>query len=99
MRGGYKLIDMKGLDIHADSTVKIEGIYDKIEGNYGKPLLFHGLLHNDIEMEDTWINMLAVPNLYLGSLIIREGSNTIQVIFSITDEDMVSVTRVTLGGN
>lgn len=98
MRGGYKIIDMKGIDIHADSTTKIEGIYERIEGNYGKPLLFHGLIHNDIDMEDIWLNMLPVPGFYMGTFVIREGSNTIQIIINIDSGDNVTISRVMIGG-
>lgn len=98
MRGGYKILDVSGIDIHSETSVTIKGIYSKIESNYGKPMLLHGLMHNDIDMEDIWVNMLPVPSLYLGTFLIREGSNTIQIIFSINSDDLVSVTRVTIGG-
>lgn len=99
MRGGYKIIDLSGIDIHTDSTTVVKGVYERIEGNYGKPLLIHGLIHNDIAMEDIWLNMLPVPGFYMGTFVIREGSNTIQIIININSEDSVQISRVTLGGN
>ena len=39
LRGGYKIIDLKGQNIPTSGTITVDGIYDRIT-RYGKPIWF-----------------------------------------------------------
>ena len=51
-KGGYKIIDLKGYDFN--SSMVIEGIHERIESSYDKPLLFTGIVIDDIEKNDVF---------------------------------------------
>lgn len=54
LKGGYKIIDLKGIDV-TQSTMMIEGIYESIESNYGKPLLISGIVIDGVEKDDVFV--------------------------------------------
>lgn len=54
IKGGYKIIDLKGVDV-TQNTMMIEGIYESIESNYGKPLLISGIVINEVEKDDVFV--------------------------------------------
>ena len=56
-KGGYKIIDLKGLDFSSNKV--IDGIYESIEDNYGKPLLFSGIVIGGIEKDDVFANVVV----------------------------------------
>lgn len=56
-KGGYKIIDLKGLDF--SSSMVIDGIYESIEDNYGKPLLFSGIVIGGVEKDDVFANAVV----------------------------------------
>lgn len=51
-RGGYQLIDLKGIDLSSAGTIKIDGIYAAIEGNYNKRVVVSGLVIGATEFDD-----------------------------------------------
>lgn len=90
-KGGYKIIDLKGLDF--SSNMVIDGIHESIEDNYGKPLLFSGIVIDGVEKDDVFVN--AVVNgdgydikLYNGTLhisnidVVSYSSDTIYHTFT-----------------
>lgn len=48
MRGGYKIIDLRGENL-SESPVIIPGIYESIEENYYKPLLLISINIDGVE--------------------------------------------------
>ena len=56
-KGGYKIIDLKGLDFSEDMVIK--GIHESIEDNYGKPLLFSGIVIDGVEKDDVFANAVV----------------------------------------
>lgn len=56
-KGGYKIIDLKGLDFSEDMVIK--GIHESIEDNYGKPLLFSGIVIGGVEKDDVFANAVV----------------------------------------
>lgn len=84
-KGGYQIIDLKGVSLTSGSAVVIKGVYESIEGNYYKPLLLSGLVISDIEQTDAFISAISGTNLYTISLA-NGGSIT------ITNEDKVTYT-------
>lgn len=48
-KGGYLILDLKDKVIDDDNGVTIPGVYETLEGNYGKPVLCCGFNFNDEE--------------------------------------------------
>lgn len=61
-KGGYKIIDLKGLDF--SSNMVIDGIHESIEDNYGKPLLFSGIVIDGVEKDDVFTKVVVNGNGY-----------------------------------
>lgn len=80
MKGGYKIIDLKGNDLTSTST--IDGIYESIEGNYRKALLLSGIVIDDVEKDDTFVTANVTGDNYV---IIAYGRT-----ITITPDDEVS---------
>jgi len=80
-KGGYKIIDLKGQNVTAVGGVTIKGIYDAIEGSYGKPLLLAGINFGGVEKNDIYV----IPTLS-GTDYVFKGYGK---VFTIDDDDKV----------
>lgn len=90
MKGGYTILDFKDINIQVGNTpTKIEGIYEKIEGNYRKPLLLEGLVINGIER----VSRFVVFGNYQGNFRATIGinGNVMVLTCTVTPEDMVTL--------
>lgn len=86
LKGGYKIIDLKNNDLTSSNT--IDGVYDAIEGNYGKPILLSGIVIDGVEKDDIFVNIEVSGSDY----IIKAYDRTI----TITSSDVVTSVE---GGN
>lgn len=86
LKGGYKIIDLKNNDLTSSNT--INGIYDAIEGNYGKPILLSGIVIDSVEKDDIFVNVEVSNSVY----VIKAYNRTI----NITSSDVVTSVE---GGN
>ena len=87
MKGGYKIIDLGGINFTADgAAMMIEGIHDSIEARYDKPLLLEGLVVGGSEYSAIWV----VPTLAGGAYVI----NAYQYVITVEDTDTVSVANI-----
>lgn len=85
--GGYQIIDLQNNDLKTNSTITINGIYDKIEGNYNKPLLFSGIVINGVEKPDTFATVEVDNTNYIVKLYDRK--------LTINDNDEITSVRIT----
>ena len=84
LKGGYKIIPLdKDLE-DLEGTLKINGIYEKIESSYRKPLLLSGISIGGVEKNDVFINKLEVID---GDFVI---SDIYGYKITIDDEDNVT---------
>lgn len=83
LRGGYKIIDLKGQNIPTSGTITVDGIYDRIT-RYGKPILVSGLVNNGVSVSDSWVNFALTGSTLYGEI-------TKGVILSITNANVVSI--------
>lgn len=60
LKGGYKLISLRGVDLTTETETTIKGIYESIEASYHKPLLITGIVIDGVEKNDVWVNELKV---------------------------------------
>ena len=64
IKGGYKIINFKGIPLNKESKVTINGIYDSIENSYRKPLLFSGVNIGGIIYPDMFIQAILTSARY-----------------------------------
>lgn len=64
IKGGYKIINFKGIPLNKESKVIIKGIYDSIENSYRKPLLFSGVNINGVIYPDMFIQAILTSARY-----------------------------------
>lgn len=64
IKGGYKIINFKGIPLNKDSKVTIEGIYELIENSYRKPLLFSGVNIGGVIYPDMFIQAILTSARY-----------------------------------
>lgn len=86
MTGGYTIIDFKNINI-TDEAVKIEGVYQAIEGA-NKPTIVENLNVNGMAMRPLFVNFSYLTP-YMASL--NFGGKTTYTV-TITSDDMVTIT-------
>lgn len=89
--GGYKIIDLKNASITiGGAAVKVEGIYDAIEHNYGKPTLLSGVVLDGIERPDRYVAF----GVSAGNFVALMGiSADVELLYiNVTPDDMVTFT-------
>lgn len=64
IKGGYKIINFKGIPLNKDSKVTIEGIYESIENSYRKPLLFSGVNIGGVIYPDMFVQAILTSARY-----------------------------------
>ena len=90
-KGGYKLIDFKENNIVLAASTTIKGVYDAIEHNYRKPTLITGLVIENVEKGDTFVNFEHSENVYNGLLGITANDKVLFI--TITNNDVVTITE------
>ena len=61
---GYKLINLKNIDLKTTVATEIAGIYKSIESNYRKPLILEGVVLDGVEVIDKWVNAQVGNNKF-----------------------------------
>lgn len=80
-KGGYKIIDLKGIDLRDGGT--ISGIYESIEGSYRKPILLTGIVIDEVEKNDVFV----IPTLSGYDFVFE---NIYGLDITINDENEIS---------
>lgn len=63
-KGGYKIIDLHDTNFTSGVAMMLDGIHDKIEGSYRKPLLLSGLTVAGTEYPDTYVEAVVSESAY-----------------------------------
>lgn len=82
--GGYKIIDLKDRSL-SDEAVVIAGIYESIEDSHRKPLLLSGIVLDDVEKNDVFVEASVndgsyVISVYGGTITINDDD---EVVFTV----------------
>ena len=85
IKGGYKIIDLKDNDVIKNDVV-IEGIYETIKDNYGKPLLISGIVIDGIKKDDVYTQVNKIGDYYTFTLYNYK--------LSVSNTNVVSTTRI-----
>lgn len=56
MKGGYKIVDFKDVNITTDNGAVITGIYNGFENNHRKAVLISGVTIDGVEKPDCFID-------------------------------------------
>lgn len=93
MRGGYKIINLNNVNLTlGGDAVKVDGIYEALEGNYNKPTVLSGITIGGLEYTDMYLNFTVNEAMYIGILFIPKlSTNPLQI--EITSEDMVKISE------
>lgn len=88
-KGGYQILDLKGLKIDDENGVTIPGAYERLEGNWGKPVLCCGFNYDD---EEEIGAQFVAPRVVSTDYVFTIG----EYVVTITDEDLVTAVKSTL---
>lgn len=99
-KGGYKIIDLHGEEIKT-TVVEFPGIYEEIEGNYGKLLILSGIHIDGVDYPDVAPVIDLVGDEYhacIGHSVAVSGQTTTQTIrfIIINDDDEVKYVDYTI---
>lgn len=83
-KGGYQIIDLHDTNFtDGGAAIMLDGIHDKIEGSYRKPILLSGLTVGDVEYPDAYVQVATNESAYNidvhGYTIIVESTDAVSV--------------------
>lgn len=83
-QGGYHIVDFGSTNISSTEGATIKGIYESIEGSLTKAILISGVVIDNVEHRDTFVDVTTGDNAYTFSAYGKS--------FSISSEDAISLT-------
>lgn len=91
LKGGYHILDLHNTPFTTDnsSDINIPGIYESIEGSYGKPILLSGYMFDAVEYGDIYVmpqlssdNSYTIAGIYNNKTLIIEQNDNVTVATS-----------------
>ncbi len=64
VKGGYKIIDFKDVNITTENGATVIGIYESIESSHRKALLISGIVIDGVEKNDCFIDCTITDGSY-----------------------------------
>lgn len=83
LKGGYKIIDLKGVTIASEGGTTVTGIYNDIENNYRKPLLLSGIVIEGVEKADVFITVTTSESNFTFTAYNKT--------YTVTNADLVTI--------
>lgn len=68
LKGGYKIIDFKDINLVTGIGIRIDGVYNAIKSNYRKAILISGISIDGVKMADSFVELLVEGTKYTGTL-------------------------------
>ena len=77
VKGGYKIINLKGVELDSGVAKTVKGVYESLENNYGKATMLSGLNIDGKVYGDMYVNFVVadtdyVATTYLGTVTISD---------------------------
>ncbi len=92
MYGGYKLIDLKGINLIPDaSPVEVPGIYDLIESTR-KHTIFANYVLDGVEKPERSVNLGVKNGNFEGNIGLDTNANGLNIV--ISPDDRVKVVTI-----
>ena len=82
--GGYQIIDFENRELLTEEGQIFEGIYELIEGTT-KPILFSGIKIDDVELHDTFVNIITKDGEFVAAI----NTQSTYYYIHISDRDVV----------
>lgn len=90
-KGGYQIIDFKDIDLTIDGDgVTIDGVYERLEGNYRKPTFVEGLSVGGVEKTGQYVAFTVSGDDFVGNIIVGGTA----YLCTITNADLVTLTTI-----
>jgi len=90
VKGGYKVIDLKGTAFTSGREASVVGAYEQAANPYGKATMISGLIVSDVVYPDFFAPFVAGENNLSTSVVI--GGSTISIVIDSDDNVTVTVT-------
>lgn len=68
LKGGYRIIDFKDINLVTGTASTITGVYDAIKSNHRKAILISGIVIDGVKMADSFVELSVVSADYTGKL-------------------------------
>lgn len=92
MRGGYKIINFKNVNINVDDdAVEIKGIYEQLESNYYKATLCDGLVIDNMQRNARFVSFGVSQSKYIGTFSI--DGDVFVLTIEISSDDKVKIIK------
>lgn len=97
IKGGYKIINFNNVPVTTGTPITLKGVYNNIE-NTNKAFLISGLILDNIEFDDMFIEFVIQSNNFVGVFIDTINSNSIKYnVITITNSDEITISNITVG--
>lgn len=83
VKGGYKIIDFKDINITTANGATVTGVYESIESSHRKALLISGVVIDGVEKNDCFIDCSVADGSYSFSAYGKT--------FTISNDDAVKI--------
>lgn len=90
IRGGYQIINFKGVPFTSGEQSALDGVYNTVLSPYGKPTLVSGLVISDVAYPDFYAPFVAGGNNVATSVVI--GGKTVTITIDNNDNVTATVT-------
>lgn len=95
MKGGYKIIDLGGVNLTSSAT-NIAGIYDALKSAH-KPIVFEGVQISGTEYKPQFAALAASGGNFLANFISSASATALTVVqIKVTSADAVTASEVTI---
>lgn len=91
IKGGYKIINLKGVSLKSGVAQNIKGTYDSVKSNYGKATLLSGLTVSGTDYPDMFVDFTLKGTDYVAT--------TVAGTLTISNNDNVTIGTSSSGGS
>lgn len=92
LKGGFVYLSLENKNIASGGNATIAGIYDKLEGNYGKAVMLGDIKLDNVEMSAQVPSCVVSNSNYVLTFV----ADTSAYVLTIDDTDKVSFTKKAL---
>lgn len=92
LKGGFLCLSLENKNIASGSNITLEGIYDKLEGNYGKAVMLGDIKLDNVEMSAQLASCVVSGSNYILTFV----ADTSAYVLTVDDTDKVSYTKKAL---
>lgn len=64
LKGGYKIVDFKDVNITTDAGATVIGVYESIEASHRKAIMISGIVIDGVEKPDCFIDCSVADGNY-----------------------------------